>query len=115
MFHLPVDFLHSCEDDSLTEDEFWYYDTDSLESSVLTLYPNPADDICTAEVDASVEGEKIIYLYNTMGYLIDVYPFDPMETSIEMEVGSLTQGIYIILLYADSVFVESKLLSVQHP
>ena len=66
-------------------------------------------------VDASVEGEKIIYLYNTMGYLIDVYPFDPMETTIEMEVESLTQGIYIVLLYADSVFVESKLLSVQHP
>jgi hypothetical protein len=115
MFHLPEDFFHPCENDSLTEDEFWYYDTDSLSSSVLTLYPNPADDICTAEVDASVEGEKIIYVYNTMGHLIEVYPFDEMESSVEMEVGSLTQGIYIILLYADSVFVESKLLSVQHP
>jgi hypothetical protein len=115
MFHIPVDFLHSCEDDSLTEDEFWYYDTDSLVSSVLTLYPNPADDVCTAEVDASVEGERIIYLYDTYGHLLEVYPISEIETSTELEVGELTQGVYIVLLYVDGGFRESKLLVVNHP
>jgi hypothetical protein len=115
MFASYEDFIHACEIDTISEDEYWYYDTDSLSSSVLTLYPNPADDICTAEVDASVGGDKMIYLYNTMGYLMDVYPFDPLEFSVELEVSELTQGIYLVLLYADSTFVESKLLSVQHP
>jgi hypothetical protein len=115
MFSSDEDFIHACEFDTLSEDEYWYYDTDSLASSVLTLYPNPADDICTAEVDASVEGDKTIYLYNTMGYLMEVYPFNPLEFSVALDVSELTQGIYLVLLYADSTFVESKLLSVQHP
>jgi hypothetical protein len=114
-YYSKTHYFHPCESDSLSEEELWYYNTDSLVSSVLTLYPNPADEICIAEVDASVEGERIIYLYDTYGHLLEVYPILEEESSTELEVEELAQGVYLVLLYVDGGFRESKLLVVNHP
>jgi hypothetical protein len=67
--------------------QFCFNDTNSRILSYRAFYPNPADDICTAEV----------------------------ETTTELEVEELAQGVYLVLLYVDGGFRESKLLVVNHP
>jgi hypothetical protein len=67
------------------------------------------------KVDASIEVEKIIYIYDTYNYLLSVYPILEEETSTELEFEELTQGVYLVLLYVDGEFRESKLLVVNHP
>jgi hypothetical protein len=67
------------------------------------------------KVDTSIEVGKIVYIYNTYGHLFSVYPIWEEESSTELEVEELAQGVYLVLLYVDGEFRESKLLVVNHP
>jgi hypothetical protein len=72
---------------TVLKNQFCFNDTNSRISFYWAFNPNPADDISTADV----------------------------ETTTELEVEELVQGVYLVLLYVDGGFRESKLLVVNHP
>jgi hypothetical protein len=116
MFSDTTIYWHACEQDTFTEEDIWYQESNAGGTpDWLIVYPNPGDDEVTAEADASIEGEREIYLYDGYGHLLDTWPIPPASADVKMDISGYAQGVYIVILYADAQYVQSKLLIIQRP
>ncbi|MFB1003696.1 MAG: T9SS type A sorting domain-containing protein, partial [Bacteroidia bacterium] len=64
-----------------------------LSSNLLSVYPNPANDLITIDVDASLLG-KPFEIYNTKGQVVTIGILSSVNTTIDLE--DYKSGIYFI-------------------
>lgn len=62
----------------------------------LKLYPNPTRTRTTLEVELSLEGQILVYLYDLNGRLLDQYSENTLLMKREFDITSLPAGIYLM-------------------
>ncbi len=79
------------------------------QKKIITLYPNPANEIITIDAEGDACGKKELYLYNSLGKLIKVVKME--ETKHTLDVSSLPKGVYLLKMnHANgAVYVEKFL------
>jgi endoglucanase len=60
-----------------------------------SIYPNPASDVVTIEMEGSQIGEKTISFYNSVGQIVKTIKyFEPK--SVEIDISDLNKGLYFV-------------------
>jgi hypothetical protein len=72
-----------------------------VEELSLNVYPNPATDHVTIANSGNFEHAEI-FLFNSGGKVISVYPFDKFDAELRIETGMLEAGIYFVQMIADN-------------
>lgn len=74
-----------------------------------TLYPNPATDKAILEVEGLNNNADVI-VYDLQGRIIKTYKLNTNQTELEIDVNSLTKGIYNIKVINDKNSITKKLI-----
>ncbi len=84
----------------------------SEEFSPLTVYPNPASDKLNVQFNSSQDGNINIRIFDINGKMVMSNEFVSQKgmNTYEMELGTLSRGIYVVNLYNGSNFVTKKLI-----
>lgn len=80
-------------------EELFYIDAPAFSRSTpsnLVVYPNPATSELNVDISDEYKGVKDIYVYNLLGQ--KVLQYDVLTNDVNMDVSSLTPGIYIVQL-----------------
>jgi hypothetical protein len=72
----------------------------SLAQASIRVYPNPATDLATFEIEGLERGRYFLNLINTMGQKVDSREFTPFgnQTRLNLDVSGLPQGMYMYSL-----------------
>lgn len=76
------------------------------QNSLLQVYPNPATDFITINLDNNTLSNSFIYCYNTSGQLI----FVEDNNNSEIDVSMLQKGVYFIKVSTDKNIYYTKFI-----
>jgi hypothetical protein len=82
--------------------------TESFTKSSASLYPNPAADFITIEMDTQTTALTQIEIYNMLGKLCKTESFNASQTKIDTK--DLSGGLYIVRIKTDSETITKKFL-----
>ena len=74
------------------------------------LYPNPAQDKCTYEASLAETESGMIMMYTLTGKLISSYRLNSGDNKIDIDLASLSNGIYLYKIYINGEVVDYKKL-----
>lgn len=81
---------------------------DEINLSEISLYPNPAFDIVTLQVDKKSNADLILNIYNVMGSLVKTETLKQNQQQIN--VSDLINGIYLVEIKSEDFRSEQKLI-----
>ena len=84
-------------------------EVDLIESPVMKLYPNPAQNVLNIEVRDRIPRNVEISLYNTAGVMVSRFT-EPGQQRISIPVGNLPAGIYFLQLRSDDLFSSERFI-----
>ena len=80
-----------------------YETEEEVLTNALDIYPNPASDIVNIELDLSSRTDVAVYILDLNGKMVKQVKYDnlsPNTESVELRVGSLPHGAYVINMVA---------------
>lgn len=99
----------------VAEDSFIDYDNVNVvvkEFYIDNIQPNPASNIVTVKYEASTATSAVLELTNSIGFVINTYIINPLQNEYFLNISSLPQGSYTIILTCDNVRKDAKTLIV---
>ena len=82
--------------------------TDLAASHGLEVYPNPADKLLNLQLKNSTEELREIRLFNVLGESVTVPLINRSANSAQVNVSSLTKGVYILQVQIGTEWVSQK-------
>jgi hypothetical protein len=76
-----------------------------VETSTISVYPNPVADILNIRVQKTIKGVKI---FDVSGHLIT--EFKPKSDMISVDFSSYSKGLYFITIYDENTFTTTKVI-----
>ena len=77
-------------------------------NTLLNIYPNPASDIVTLNIDNTNNAELTLYIYNVIGTLVKSETLKQNQRQIN--IGDLINGVYIVTLKSKDFTVNQRLI-----
>ena len=74
------------------------------------LYPNPAQDKCTYRATLSETKSGMIMMYTLTGKLLSSYKLNNGDNKIDIDLTSLSNGIYLYKIYINGEVADYKKL-----
>ncbi len=87
---------------------FGFVATEDIAVVALDIFPNPAQSIIHIELPSSTKG--ICHLYNVMGKLISKHSFKTSDSSLEIDIESLEQGVYLVTIEGEHIYYNGKIV-----
>jgi len=88
---------------------------DQISSSFQSIYPNPANDIATLEMNSISDATYQVRIINELGIIVReaTHHFSAEENSMQLDVNNLPAGNYVVRITGKD-FSDNKKLIVQH-
>lgn len=83
-----------------------------IQSGEIILYPNPANTTITVQLPEAVAENSDIQIHDMMGILRLTSGITEFEISEDVNIESLTQGVYIVSIIRNGVLVKAITLLV---
>jgi hypothetical protein len=90
--------------------EIWNFKTDRTDFQTYRVYPNPTADKLTIWFDEMIENPAIISIFNIAGQLIRSYNIEENSKAIELNLGYLSDGIYILKYQSEGFIFTEKII-----
>jgi hypothetical protein len=78
----------------------------NMDEVTMKLYPNPASEMLTVEVNSSVSGDIQVQVFNMMGQLVTTAPLQ--NNKAQFQVNDLAAGSYLVTCYRNNVKVAAS-------
>lgn len=78
----------------------------NMDEVTMKLYPNPASEMLTVEVNSSVSGDIQVQVFNMMGQLVTTAPL--VNNKAQFQVNDLAAGSYLVTCYRNNVKVAAS-------
>ena len=82
------------------------------EEEHLHLFPNPAGDyVIVYHNTTELAGEAMLKIYNLNGVLLKTVDLESYQNQLTLNLKEFSNGVYILGLYVNNKFIESKKLT----
>ncbi|MBN2891612.1 MAG: T9SS type A sorting domain-containing protein [Bacteroidales bacterium] len=82
--------------------------TNVLDETIISMYPNPTNDILNIDILNSNATERTIYIYSITGQIIEKK--NETENSLKIDLSNFSQGTYIIIIQSGSYKYQQKII-----
>lgn len=74
----------------------------------ILLYPNPASEIISLEIDSSINADLKLYIYNVIGNLVKSEILK--QNNQQINIGDLSNGVYMVVIKSKSMIENQRLI-----
>jgi hypothetical protein len=73
-------------------------------NDVITIYPNPADNVLNVRMDIDSNDRGVINVYNSLGQIVKTLMVEPVkgQNTYQLEVSDLSNGQYFVSFSMDN-------------